>query len=107
MTSPFLRRFRIVFSAVVLICFFLVFIDFRSLIPAKYINYLLYLQFIPSAVKYFNLKTVAAAGFLVVVLSYFTFRPYLLFIPVSAGYRTGYIQQDRRKDQEKIQEVWV
>ena len=48
MTSSFLRRFRIVFSAIVFICFFLVFVDFRSLIPAKYINYLLYLQFIPS-----------------------------------------------------------
>jgi polyferredoxin len=68
MTSSFLRKFRIGFSAVVLVCFILVFADFRSLIPEKYINYLLYLQFVPSVIKYIDLKTIAAGGFLVVLL---------------------------------------
>jgi len=87
MTSSFLRKFRIVFSAVVLICFVLVFIDFRSLIPVKYINYLLYLQFVPSAIKYFNLKTVAAAGFLVVLLlTLLSGRTYCSFLcPLGIG----------------------
>jgi polyferredoxin len=87
MTSSFLRKFRIVFSAVVLVCFVLVFIDFRSLIPVKYINYLLYLQFVPSAIKYFNLKTIAAAGFLVVLLlTLLSGRTYCSFLcPLGIG----------------------
>lgn len=87
MTSSFLRKFRIVFSAIVLVCFMFVFIDFRSLIPVKYINYLFYPQFIPSAVKYFNLKTVAAAGFLVVVLlTLLSGRTYCSFLcPLGIG----------------------
>jgi polyferredoxin len=68
MTSSFLRKFRIGFSAVILICFIFVFADFSSLIPEKYINYLLYLQFIPSLIKYIDLKTMAAGGFIVVLL---------------------------------------
>ena len=68
MTSSYLRKFRIGFSAVVLVCFILVLADFRSLIPEKYINYLLYLQFVPSVIKYIDLKTIAAGGFLVVLL---------------------------------------
>jgi formate hydrogenlyase subunit 6/NADH:ubiquinone oxidoreductase subunit I len=87
MTSSFLRKFRIVFSAVILVCFILAFIDFRALIQVKYINYLLYLQFIPSAIKYFNLKTVAAAGFLVVLLlTLLSGRTYCSFLcPLGIG----------------------
>lgn len=68
MTSSFLRKFRIIFSTIVLICFILVFVDFRSLVPEKYINYLLFLQFIPSAIKFFNIETLAAGGFIIVLL---------------------------------------
>jgi len=87
MTSSFLRKFRIVFSAVVLICFILVFVDFRSLIPENYINYLLYLQFIPSLLKYIDLKTMAAGGFIVVLLlTLLTGRTYCSFLcPLGIG----------------------
>ena len=68
MSSPLLRRIRILFSAIIFICFFLIFIDFRSIIPAKYINILLYLQFAPSAIKFYSLESLAAGGFLVVLL---------------------------------------
>lgn len=81
MTSSFLRKFRIGFSAVVLVCFILVFADFRSLIPEKYINYLLYLQFVPSVIKYINLKTLAAGGCIVVILlTLLTGRTYCSFL---------------------------
>ncbi len=81
MTSTYLRKFRIVFSAVVLICFILVIADFKSLIPSKYINYLLYLQFIPSALKYYDLKSLAAAGFMgVILLTLLTGRTYCSFL---------------------------
>ena len=87
MTSSFLRKFRIGFSAVVLICFIFVFADYRSLIPAKYINYLLYLQFIPSLLKYIDLKTMAAGGFIIVLLlTLLSGRTYCSFLcPLGVG----------------------
>jgi polyferredoxin len=87
MSSPLLRRIRIVFSTFVFICFILVFIDFRSLIPSKYINILLYLQFIPSFIKFYNLQTWAACGFIVVLaLTLLTGRTYCSFLcPLGIG----------------------
>lgn len=87
MTSILLRRFRIVFSTVVFICFFLVFIDFKSLLSVKFINILTYLQFIPSAIKFYNIKTVAAAGFLIVLaITFITGRTYCSFLcPLGIG----------------------
>jgi len=87
MTSSFLRKLRIVFSAVVLLCFIFVFADFRSLIPGKYINYLLYLQFIPSLLNYIDLKTMAAGGFIVILLlTLLSGRTYCSFLcPLGIG----------------------
>ncbi len=87
MKSPLLRRFRIIFSTIIFICFFLVFIDFRSYIPTGDINILLYLQFIPSVIKFADLRTIAAAGFLfVLVLTLLTGRTYCSFLcPLGIG----------------------
>ena len=87
MTSSFLRKFRIAFSAIILFCFILAFIDFSSLIPEKYINWLVYLQFIPSVIKYIDLKTIAAGGFLaVILLTLLTGRTYCSFLcPLGVG----------------------
>lgn len=87
MSSSVLRRFRIVFSTLVFIFFVLVFIDFKSLIPSNYINTLLFLQFVPSVLKFFDLKTLAAGGFLVVlVLTFVTGRTYCSFLcPLGIG----------------------
>jgi ferredoxin len=87
MRSILLRRFRIVFSSLVLICFIAVFVDFKSLIPAKYFNILLYLQFIPSAIKFNDAKTWAAAGFaIVLLLTILTGRTYCSFLcPLGIG----------------------
>jgi polyferredoxin len=87
MKSPFLRRFRILISALVFIFFFLVFVDFRYIIPADYINYLLYLQFIPSAMKFFDLRTIAAGGFIIIlILTLLTGRTYCSFLcPLGIG----------------------
>jgi polyferredoxin len=87
MTSSFLRKLRIVFSSLVLICFLFVFADFRVVIPEKYINYLLYLQFVPSVLKYVSLLTMAAGGFIIVLLlTLLTGRTYCSFIcPLGIG----------------------
>ena len=87
MKTPFLRKFRILFSAVVFICFFLVFVDLKNLIPVNYINILLSLQFIPSLLKFFDLRTFITAGFIaVLILTLLTGRTYCSFLcPLGIG----------------------
>lgn len=87
MRSPNLRRFRIFFSAIILICFIAVFIDFRNLIPSKYINGLLAFQFFPSILKFQETGTIAAAGFAaVLILTLLTGRTYCSFLcPLGIG----------------------
>ncbi len=87
MTSHLLRRIRIVVSAVIFICFFMIFIDLRHLIPSDYINKLMFLQFIPSFVKFYYLKTIAATGFIfILILTLVSGRTYCSFLcPLGIG----------------------
>jgi polyferredoxin len=87
MRSPLLRRFRILFSTFFFICFILIFIDFKSLIPADYINILLFLQFIPSVLKFYDLVTLAGIGFIIVLaLTLLSGRTYCSFLcPLGIG----------------------
>src|SRR5664280_261182 len=87
MRSPLLRKFRILFASVVFIGFFIVFADFKSIIPVKYLNILLYLQFVPSALKYFDLKSMVSVGFIaVILLTLLTGRSYCSFLcPLGIG----------------------
>lgn len=87
MRSHALKTIRIIFSVLLFLCFFLLFVDFKYLIPTRYINILLYLQFIPSAIKFYDLGTIAAGGFLIVlVLTLFTGRTYCSFLcPLGIG----------------------
>jgi ferredoxin len=87
MTSHLLRRIRIVVSAVFFICFFVVFIDLRHLIPTAFINKLTFLQFIPSFIKFYYLKTIAATGFIIIlILTLVSGRTYCsFFCPLGIG----------------------
>ncbi len=87
MRSPNLRRFRILFSAIVLICFIAVFLDFKNLIPSKYINILTAFQFIPSLMKFHDLGTLATAGFIaILILTFLSGRVYCSFLcPLGIG----------------------
>jgi polyferredoxin len=87
MSSSVLRRIRIVFSTLIFIYFILVFIDFTSLIPSEYINVLTFLQFIPSVIQFSVVKSMAAAGFLIVLLlTLLTGRTYCSFLcPLGIG----------------------
>jgi hypothetical protein len=77
MISSNLRRFRILFSAIVLICFFAIFLDFRNLVPSSYISTLLAFQFIPSLLKFHDLGTMVTAGFVaVLILTFLSGRTY-------------------------------
>jgi len=68
MTSAALSKIRTVFSVVVLIIFIAIFVDFRHIIPGKYINVIVFLQFVPSCYKYVNTGTIATAGFIAILL---------------------------------------
>ncbi len=87
MTSPLLRRFRIVVSAVIFIWFFMIFTDLRHIIPAAYVNKLMFLQIIPSFVKFCYIETIAAAGFiLILILTLISGRTYCSFLcPLGIG----------------------
>ena len=87
MTSHLLRRIRIVVSAVFFICFFMIFIDLRHLIPADYVNKLTFLQFIPSFIRFYYLETLAATGFiLILILTLISGRTYCSFLcPLGIG----------------------
>jgi len=87
MSSSVLRRIRIIFSTLVFIFFVLVFVDFKSLIPSSYINTLMFLQFVPSILKFYDLKTMVAGGFLLILLlTLLTGRTYCSFLcPLGIG----------------------
>ncbi|MGC1390972.1 MAG: 4Fe-4S dicluster domain-containing protein [Bacteroidales bacterium] len=87
MSSSVLRRIRIVFSTLVFIFFVLVFVDFKSLIPSNYINTLMFLQFVPSVINFFDLKILTAGGFLIILLlTLLTGRTYCSFLcPLGIG----------------------
>lgn len=87
MRSPLLRKFRVLFASIVFIFFFIVFADFRNIIPARYINDLIWIQFVPSALKYFDLKSAAFTGFFaVIILTILSGRTYCSFLcPLGIG----------------------
>jgi NAD-dependent dihydropyrimidine dehydrogenase PreA subunit len=87
MRSPFLRRFRIIFASLVFVSIFVLFIDFRHLIPSNIFNPVLSLQFVPSVIKFIALGTLISAGFIaVIILTFLTGRTYCSFLcPLGIG----------------------
>ena len=81
MRSSALSKIRIVFSIIVLLLITGVFIDFRHLIPGKYINLFMFFQFIPSANKFISVGVIASTGFFaVLILTFLTGRTYCSFL---------------------------
>lgn len=68
-----LKRARVIISALVLVLFSLFFIDFRHVIPVPVMNTTLYLQFVPSVLKFIKLLSLGAAGFLFILVLTFLF----------------------------------
>src|SRR5665647_3891323 len=67
MRSSALKHIRVVFSVLVLLLLSFLFIDFRGIVPEKLFGPLLYLQFIPSLLKFVIAGAVTATGFIVVL----------------------------------------
>jgi polyferredoxin len=81
MRSSALKHIRIVFSVFVLLLLSLLFVDFRGIVPEKLFGPLLYLQFIPSLLKFVIAGVVTATGFIVVLaLTLLTGRTYCSFL---------------------------
>lgn len=81
MRSPVLRKIRLAFSIIILLLIAGVFLDYRHLIPDKYIKLFLFFQFIPSANKFLGAGVIAATGFLIVlILTFLTGRTYCSFL---------------------------
>lgn len=63
-----LKRIRVVISLSFLLLITFLFVDFTNTFSAALTNGLLYFQFLPSILKFINLLSVAATGFLVVLV---------------------------------------
>jgi ferredoxin len=64
----FLKHLRVVISLLFFVAIFLIFVDFRETIPNSWINATLYLQFLPSLLKFISTLALASAGFLIIIL---------------------------------------
>lgn len=81
MNLSFLKRFRVLFSGIVLILFLILFIDFTNLIPEGVYDTALFLQFIPSLLLFKKLFTVAGLGFILIIILNLVFgRVYCSFL---------------------------
>jgi ferredoxin len=63
-----LKKIRVVVSLVFLLATTLVFIDYRNILPEKLISSIVYLQFVPSLLKFINLVSITILGFIVVTI---------------------------------------
>ena len=81
MRSSALSKIRVAISIILLLLITGVFVDFKHLIPEKYINIFLFFQFIPSANKFISAGLVASIGFItVLILTFLTGRTYCSFL---------------------------
>ena len=81
MKLAFLKKIRVILSLLFLLSISFLFIDFRSLIPPKYFDSFLYLQFIPSLIDSLNGLTFTTAGFIfILILTFLLGRVYCSII---------------------------
>lgn len=77
MQRTFLKKIRVVVSLIFFILTLFVFVDFTGLISTRLIRALLYLQFIPSLLKFIDKLSIATAGFFfILILTIFFGRIY-------------------------------
>jgi ferredoxin len=68
MSSKVLKRSRVAIALVFLLLISLFFIDFRHFLPEWLINSTLYLQFVPSLLKFITLLSASVLGFIVILI---------------------------------------
>lgn len=62
------KRVRLFIGLIFLLCITLLFLDTWDIIPEKWYNYLLYLQFTPSLLKFISVLSFSVLGFLIVLV---------------------------------------
>jgi ferredoxin len=68
MSQRFLRIIRIVVSIAFLVSVSALFVDYREFIPTAWSDNILFLQFVPSVIKFLTVATLASTGFFIVLL---------------------------------------
>ena len=68
MSGPLLRKIRIVVSLIFLIATTFLLVDIYSVIPPDYSNKILFLQFVPSVLKFITIFSLSAVGFGITLL---------------------------------------
>ncbi len=64
----YLRKLRIYISLLFFFAVTFLFLDFKSLIPSVSDKYILFFQFIPSLLKFINVYSISAAGFIFIIV---------------------------------------
>lgn len=73
MASSPLRKGRIALSLIFFAVYFIVLLDLSGTLPARFTRGVLYLQFAPSAIHFFNLISLAGEGFIFIMVLTFIF----------------------------------
>jgi ferredoxin len=68
MKQKHLKIIRVVLGVIFLVAIAVLFVDFMELIPTNWADRLLFLQFVPSIIKFITIPAVVSAGFIVVLL---------------------------------------
>ncbi len=68
MKQKHLKAIRVVFAILMLLSISALFLDFRELIPTRWTDRLLFLQFVPSLIHFITIPAVVSVGFILVLL---------------------------------------
>ena len=68
MKLTYYKKIRVVVSLLFFIPILILFLDFKNIFSSTAVNYLLYLQFAPSLIKFITILGIGAAGFIVVFI---------------------------------------
>jgi hypothetical protein len=89
-----LKKIRVIFALIFFLLIVFLLIDFRKLLPEAFYDSILYLQFVPSLLKFISAVSIATLGFLAVIILTALF---VLFCNLSAGNITGLYPVDQKK----------
>jgi ferredoxin len=73
MKQKYLKTIRVIVSLLFLIALSAIFLDFRELIPTKWVHRIHSLQFIPSILNFIHILSLTAAGFIFVIILTFLY----------------------------------
>lgn len=68
MKQKHLKSFRVVLAVILLVAVAALFVDFRELIPTVWADRILFLQFVPSVIKFITIPALVSAGFIFVLI---------------------------------------